>query len=67
MHLPAVVVSAPIEDGGQDEDGPAFSVPLDQRCKIFGENVLPDRPSKNLWQLMWAAMKDKVLVCLFYI
>jgi Ca2+-transporting ATPase len=35
---------------------------LEDRQRIFGQNILPRRPSKSLLQLMWLALKDKVLV-----
>ena len=73
-HAPAIVLTAPEGEGGNrlegddvDEGGPAFSAPLNERRRIYGENVLPHHPSKSLLQLMWAALKDKVLVCSFYI
>jgi Ca2+-transporting ATPase len=68
-HAPAIVLTAPEGEGGSplegndaDEDGPAFTASLNERRKIYGRNVLPQRPSKTLLQLMWAALKDKVLV-----
>lgn len=53
--------------GGGDQptgDKPAdvFSAPLGVRQRIYGQNVLPTRPAKSLWLLMWLALKDKVLV-----
>jgi Ca2+-transporting ATPase len=51
-----------LEGNDADEDGPAFTASLNERRKIYGRNVLPHRPSKTLLQLMWAALKDKVLV-----
>lgn len=32
------------------------------RRRIFGENKIPSRKSKNIFQLMWIALHDKVLV-----
>lgn len=37
---------------------------LQERKRIYGENLLPQRPSKSLLALMWLALKDKVLVLL---
>ncbi|KAH7884640.1 Ca-transporting ATPase [Phlebopus sp. FC_14] len=37
---------------------------LANRRRVFGENVLPQRPTKSLLGLMWLALKDKVLVLL---
>ena len=44
------------------EDGAAFAATLEDRRRVYGENVLPTRTSKTLLQLMWMAMQDKVLV-----
>lgn len=46
-------------------DGPAAAT-MEDRARVYGHNVLPIRPSKSLLQLMWTAMKDKVLVRVFY-
>jgi P-type Ca2+ transporter type 2C len=35
------------------------------RRRIFGENILPRRPRKNIFQLMWLTLHDKTLVRLF--
>ena len=32
------------------------------RRRVFGENKIPIRPPKNILQLMWIALHDKVLV-----
>lgn len=57
-----VVAPSSGEDPLDDEEGPAFSASLDERRRIYGENVLPMRTSKSLLMLMWLALKDKVLV-----
>ncbi|KAI0077064.1 calcium-translocating P-type ATPase [Panus rudis PR-1116 ss-1] len=73
--VPGIVVTSPggehddvdgVEDahGDDDEDGPAYTAPLSERHRVYGENVLPQRKSKSLLQLMWLALKDKVLVLL---
>jgi P-type Ca2+ transporter type 2C len=50
--------------GGDDHNySAAYSATLDDRRRIYGQNVLPERPSKSLFQLMITAFKDKVLVC----
>lgn len=43
-----------------------FTASSDDRRRVFGENVLPQRQSKSLLQLMFTALKDKVLVCHIY-
>jgi Ca2+-transporting ATPase len=40
----------------------AYRTSVEDRQRTFGQNVLPRRPSKSLLQLMWLALKDKVLV-----
>ncbi|KAG8927415.1 hypothetical protein FRC00_002114 [Tulasnella sp. 408] len=47
-----------------DKPADAFSAPLGVRQRIYGQNVLPSRPPKSLWLLMWLALKDKVLILL---
>jgi P-type Ca2+ transporter type 2C len=39
-----------------------YSASIEDRQRIFGQNVLPRLPTKSLYQLMWLALKDKVLV-----
>lgn len=46
-----------------DHEAP-YKASLQDRIRVYGQNVLPERKSKTLLQLMWLAMKDKVLVCL---
>jgi len=38
--------------------------PFKDRRRIFGANTIPPRKPKTILQLMWAALHDKVLVCL---
>lgn len=53
------------DDVDEKLDGPAYEASLDERHRVYGENVLPSRKSKSLLQLMWLALKDKVLVRAF--
>jgi P-type Ca2+ transporter type 2C len=54
----------PTPPGGDDHNySTAYSATLEDRRHIYGQNVLPERPSKSLLQLMITALKDKVLVC----
>jgi Ca2+-transporting ATPase len=39
-----------------------YRTSIEDRQRIFGQNVLPRRATKSLLQLMWLALKDKVLV-----
>ncbi|KAF6754524.1 calcium-transporting ATPase [Ephemerocybe angulata] len=48
----------------EGENTTAVNASMDDRKRIYGENVLPTRASKSLLQLMWMALKDKVLVLL---
>ena len=43
-------------------NNPVYHATLVDRRRVYGENVLPDRPSKSLLYLMWSALTDKVLV-----
>ncbi|KLO10815.1 calcium-translocating P-type ATPase [Schizopora paradoxa] len=64
------------EDNGDDDDSdsvnnnisselPPFTpASLPDRQRVYGRNALPSRASKSLLQLMWLALKDKVLVLL---
>ncbi|KIL58739.1 hypothetical protein M378DRAFT_86043 [Amanita muscaria Koide BX008] len=45
-------------------DEAAYRASLEDRRQVYGENVLPYRPSKSLLFLMWAALNDKVLILL---
>ena len=48
--------------GADDEDGPTYTATLQDRRRVYGENTLPTRKTKSLLELMWLALKDKVLV-----
>ena len=41
---------------------PNGHVSLEDRKRVYGENFVPSRKAKSLLQLMWTALKDKVLV-----
>lgn len=47
----------------QVSDNPHTAL-IDDRKRVFGDNVLPQRTSKSLLALMWLALQDKVLVLL---
>jgi Ca2+-transporting ATPase len=40
----------------------AYEATLEDRERIYGQNILPRRPSKSLLRLMWLALQDKVIV-----
>lgn len=39
-----------------------YGASLQDRERVYGPNIVPTKKTKNLFQLMWMAMKDKVLV-----
>jgi len=57
---PSGDVSANVERSQHAEVVATF----EDRRRVFGTNVLPSRSSKTLLQLMWLALKDKVLILL---
>ena len=62
-NLPEIVLTEPsgkLAPPVTDED--VYGATLEDRRRVFGENILPTRVSKTLLQLMWLALKDKVLV-----
>ena len=66
-EAPSVVVTDPASEKvetveGSAHGGAAFSGTVEDRQRVYGPNVLPPRKSKSLLQLMWLALKDKVLV-----
>ena len=73
LAVPGIVVTSPDGDGtreehdeqqseGTEEEGdyPAFYASFDERRRVYGRNILPQRARKSLLSLMWAALKDKV-------
>ena len=65
-ETPTVVVTDPAGEKGEavkiPHGGGAYSGTVEDRQRVYGSNVLPVRKSKSLLQLMWLALKDKVLV-----
>jgi len=59
-------------DGAADQTVPTLFPPIHhpdpqpyaERRRVFGENRLPQRKTKNVLQLMWIAFNDKVLILL---
>ncbi len=67
-EVPAITLTEPGGDvhsthASDTYNEAAFAASLDERRRVYGPNVLPERRSKSLLQLMWTALKDKVLVC----
>ena len=58
---PAVVVTTPAGEKAK-AGGDAYTSTVEDRQRVYGPNVLPVRKSKTLLELMWLALKDKVLV-----
>ena len=64
---PEIVLTEPSGNvGTPTDDRSAFTASFEDRKRVYGKNILPTRISKTLLQLMWAAMKDKVLVHRFF-
>jgi Ca2+-transporting ATPase len=40
----------------------AYDATIKDRQRIYGQNILPQRPSKSLLRFMWLALQDKVIV-----
>ena len=59
--VPLIFLTKPNETPSEN-DKLVFSAAIEDRRRVYGENVLPIRIAKTLLQLMWAALKDKVLV-----
>ncbi|KIK99153.1 hypothetical protein PAXRUDRAFT_132713 [Paxillus rubicundulus Ve08.2h10] len=67
LPIPMSVHVHPSATGpGNNDDGKPgpHHASLEVRKSVFGENILPQRPTKSLLGLMWLALKDKVLVLL---
>ncbi|KAI3535037.1 calcium-translocating P-type ATPase [Colletotrichum filicis] len=58
----AVPTDALQQDAAHHGDGAGKG--FDDRKRVFGQNILPERKSLSLLQLAWIAMKDKVLILL---
>jgi Ca2+-transporting ATPase len=39
-----------------------YRTTIEDRQRIYGQNVIPRRSSKTLFQLVWLTLQDKVLV-----
>lgn len=53
------------DDDDEDDDSirkPRYAASIDDRRRAYGSNIIPDRKSKSLLELMWLALKDRVLV-----
>ncbi|KAH9052618.1 hypothetical protein EDB87DRAFT_422577 [Lactarius vividus] len=42
----------------------AYDATIEDRQRIYGQNILPQRPRKSLLLLMWRALQDRVLLWL---
>ncbi|GAD98664.1 hypothetical protein CIMG_06925 [Paecilomyces variotii No. 5] len=52
--------SADSKQGASRQDGDTFA----DRKRIFGDNRLPEKKAKSIWELAWIAYNDKVLILL---
>lgn len=43
----------------------AYAATIEDRKRVYGVNTMPPQKSKSLLQLMWIALQDKVLVCIY--
>ena len=41
---------------------PPVSEPIEDKERVLGQNILPQRPSRSLYRLRWLTLKDKALV-----
>ncbi|KLT44250.1 calcium-translocating P-type ATPase [Cutaneotrichosporon oleaginosum] len=55
---------APRSSSDMPGQGAQWRTSLEDRRRVYGQNDLPNRPSKTLLQLMWIAFKDKVIILL---
>jgi len=60
---PTAVVTTPASEEFTHE-GAAYNGTVEDRQRVYGSNIPPVRKSKSLLELMWFALKDKVLVSL---
>ena len=44
----------------------AYKATVEDRQRTYGQNILPQRPTKSLLRLMWLALQNKVTVSLRY-
>ncbi|KAG9013997.1 hypothetical protein FRB94_000194 [Tulasnella sp. JGI-2019a] len=67
-HRTRGLSAAAIASGGGAEtatsESDVSSAPMAERQRVYGRNTIPQRPSKSLLQLMWLALKDRVLILL---
>lgn len=59
---PSVVVTDPAGEKIDSHESPAFGGTVEDRQRVYGSNVLPVRRTRTLLELMWLALKDRVLV-----
>jgi len=61
--FPEIVLTEPSGNVGTPTDGrSAFTASFDDPKRVYGKDILPTRISKTL---MWATIKDKILIHLF--
>lgn len=57
------IESAPFAKNEPRPDG-FVNASSNDRERVYGRNVIPDKPSKSLLLLMWLALQDKILILL---
>lgn len=55
------------EEGHLNEKASTEAVSLATREEFFGKNFLPQRKQQSIFQLMWMALQEKILVSLQYL
>ncbi|KAF9114743.1 hypothetical protein BGX27_009967 [Mortierella sp. AM989] len=62
--LTTVVSDDEKENQAHNVDTSSSSVTIEDRVQYFGRNALPPRKPKSIFQLMWMALHDKILILL---
>ncbi|UZJ57064.1 hypothetical protein CBS101457_006384 [Exobasidium rhododendri] len=53
-------------EGSQHRPGGWVSASAEDRKRVYGTNILPEKKSKSLLLLMWLALQDKILILLCF-
>lgn len=58
------LASTDLSAEGDEKHNESKSSAFSDRKRVFGDNRLPERKSKNFFQLAWQAIQDKILILL---
>lgn len=61
---PELAVAVTVQIAGGDDDESRLRQDIVKRKEVFGINRLPETKSKSIFQLMWMAFQDKILIFL---